>query len=139
MNKADEEFMREALVLARKAEAAGEVPVGAVLVPGIERVISQHVLRRLRQILLRHVIDVLVVPPRQVDALQPAAFLIDAAGSLVRRHEAVGVVGEELGEDDLLGISASHGEGIADDGPLRLAEQAKDLAQVVDQADDDEP
>jgi tRNA(adenine34) deaminase len=29
---ADEVFMREALALARKAEAAGEVPVGAVLV-----------------------------------------------------------------------------------------------------------
>jgi len=32
MNKVDEEFMREALTLARQAEAAGEVPVGAVLV-----------------------------------------------------------------------------------------------------------
>ena len=32
MNVADEKFMREALKLARQAEAAGEVPVGAVLV-----------------------------------------------------------------------------------------------------------
>lgn len=32
MNRSDEQFMREALVLARQAEAAGEVPVGAVLV-----------------------------------------------------------------------------------------------------------
>lgn len=32
MNPADEKWMREALVLARQAEAAGEVPVGAVLV-----------------------------------------------------------------------------------------------------------
>ena len=32
MNAADEKFMREALALARRAEAAGEVPVGAVLV-----------------------------------------------------------------------------------------------------------
>ncbi|HEX8984651.1 MAG TPA: tRNA adenosine(34) deaminase TadA [Bryobacteraceae bacterium] len=30
----DEEFMREALALARQAEAAGEVPVGAVVVSG---------------------------------------------------------------------------------------------------------
>ena len=32
MNPDDEKFMREALALARQAEAAGEVPVGAVLV-----------------------------------------------------------------------------------------------------------
>lgn len=32
MNAADEKFMHEALALARQAEAAGEVPVGAVLV-----------------------------------------------------------------------------------------------------------
>ena len=32
MSAADEKFMREALKLARQAEAAGEVPVGAVLV-----------------------------------------------------------------------------------------------------------
>ena len=32
MREMDERFMREALVLARRAEAAGEVPVGAVLV-----------------------------------------------------------------------------------------------------------
>lgn len=32
MNPEDEKFMREALALARQAEAAGEVPVGAVLV-----------------------------------------------------------------------------------------------------------
>lgn len=32
MNPVDEKWMREALVLARQAEAAGEVPVGAVLV-----------------------------------------------------------------------------------------------------------
>lgn len=32
MSETDERFMREALALARQAEAAGEVPVGAVLV-----------------------------------------------------------------------------------------------------------
>ncbi len=32
MNPEDEKWMREALLLARQAEAAGEVPVGAVLV-----------------------------------------------------------------------------------------------------------
>ena len=32
MNETDEKWMREALKLARQAEAAGEVPVGAVLV-----------------------------------------------------------------------------------------------------------
>lgn len=32
MNENDAKFMREALLLARQAEAAGEVPVGAVLV-----------------------------------------------------------------------------------------------------------
>ena len=36
-------------------------------------------------------------------------------------------------------IPAADGEGVADDGPLGLAEEAEDLAQVVDQAGQDQP
>ena len=49
MNGADEHFMRRAIELAREAEAAGEVPVGAlvvrdgeVLAEGFNRPISTH-------------------------------------------------------------------------------------------------
>ena len=51
----------------------------------------------------------------------------------------VGVVHEELAVHDLRRPAAADREGVADDGPLRLAEQAQDLAEVVDQAGDDEP
>ena len=36
-------------------------------------------------------------------------------------------------------LSSLTGVGVADDGPLRLAPQAQDLAEVVDQAGQDEP
>ena len=52
---------------------------------------------------------------------------------------AVGIVPEELGEDDLVGVAAADRERVADDRPLRLAEEAEDLAQVVDQPGQDEP
>ena len=50
-----------------------------------------------------------------------------------------GLCGEELAVHDLRRPAAADREGVADDGPLRLAEQAQDLAEVVDQAGDDEP
>ena len=41
--------------------------------------------------------------------------------------------------DDLRRPAATHRERVADDRPLRLAEQAENLAEVVHQAGDDEP
>ena len=54
-------------------------------------------------------------------------------------HFAIRVVGEELVEDDLLGEPAADRKGVADDRPLRFAEQAEDLSEVMDQAGEDEP
>ena len=51
----------------------------------------------------------------------------------------VGIVLEELGVDDLVGEGAADRERVADDRPLRLAVEAQNLAEVVDQAGDDEP
>src|SRR5439155_783684 len=44
-------------------------------VGGVERVVAKHVTGRLGQIVLGDVIDVLVVPPRQIDLIEAAAFL----------------------------------------------------------------
>ena len=52
---------------------------------------------------------------------------------------AVGVGRQEFAEHDLVGVGAAHREGIAHDGPLRLAEQAQHLAEVVNQARQHEP
>ena len=52
---------------------------------------------------------------------------------LIRGTVAVGIVGEEFREDDLVGKGAADRKRVAHDGPLRLAEQAEDLAQIVDQ------
>ena len=43
------------------------------------------------------------------------------------------------GVDDLRRPAAADRKGVADDGPLRLAEQAQHLAEVVDEAGEDEP
>ena len=84
-------------------------------------------------------VQVFVVSPRHVDAVQPAARLVDPALSLVFGDVAVGVFLEEFGEDDLVRVAAADRERVADHGPLRLAEEAEDLAQVVDQPGQDEP
>ena len=60
-------------------------------------------------------------------------------GRLVLGHVAIRIVGEELGKDDFVRIRAADRERITDHGPLRLAVQAENLAQVVDQTGQDEP
>ena len=113
--------------------------VSPFAVGGVEGVIADHGQSFFRQMILDDMIEVLVVAPRQVDAVQPAARLVDAALGLIGGDGLVGVVLEELGENDLLRVSAADGERVADDGPLRLAEEAEDLAEVVNQPGQDEP
>ncbi len=48
-HKTDEDFMREALSVAANAEAAGETPVGAILVVGGKIIAAAHNMRETRQ------------------------------------------------------------------------------------------
>ncbi len=116
-----------------------QVPVGAFAVDGVEGVVADHVEGGERQVFLDHVIQVLVVAPGHVHAIESAALVVDAAGGGVQRVRGIGVGGEEPVEHDALVEGAAHGVGIADDGPLGLAEEAEDLAEVVDQPREDEP
>src|SRR5437870_3162176 len=69
---------------------------------GIKGVVADHVERFLRQVVLHDLVQVLVIPPGEVDVGKPAPLLVDAAESLIGRHLAVGIVGEKLGEDDFV-------------------------------------
>src|SRR5262245_32227849 len=74
-----------------------------------------------------------------MNSIQPAAFLVNPQGSLEPRVLRVWIRGKVLGEDDGVRVSAAHRERISDYGPLRFAPQAQNLAQIVDQAGQDEP
>src|SRR5438874_2336076 len=89
--------------------------------------------------LLRHLVQVLVVSPGEMDRVEAAAFLVDPAPGLVFRDVRVGIALEEPREDDPRVPRAAHREGISYDRPLRLAEQAEDFPEVVDQPRQDEP
>ena len=104
---------------------------------GVERVVADHGQALLGEVVPDDVVEVFVVSPGQVDIVEPAVGLVDAAWGLVFGDLRVGVLVEELGEDDLVGEAAADGEGVADDGPLRLAEEAEDLAEVVDEPGED--
>ena len=52
---------------------------------------------------------------------------------------AVGIGLKELVEDNLIGIRTADRKSIADHGPLRLAMEAEDLANIVNQASQNEP
>ena len=116
-----------------------QVGVLALAVRRVEGVIADHRQALVGEVVLDDVVEILVVAPGHVDVVQPAARLVDPALGLVFGHVPVGVVLEELVEDDLLGVAAADREGVAHDGPLGLAQEAEDLAQVVDQAGEDEP
>ena len=72
--------------------------------------------------------------------VQAAVLLVDAELLGVHRVRDVRVVPEGLpAVDDGVPGGAAHGEGVADDGPLRLVVEGHDLAQVVDEAGQLEP
>ena len=51
----------------------------------------------------------------------------------------IGVVAEEMAVNDFRRPATADGERIADDRPLRLAKQAQNLPEIVNEACDDEP
>ena len=72
--------------------------------------------------------------------VQAAVLLVYAELLGVHRVLDVRVVPEGLpAVDDGVPGGAPHGEGVADDGPLRLVVEGHDLAQVVDEARQLEP
>src|SRR4051812_40529442 len=108
------------------------IPV--LFVAWIERVVADHVQRCLRQVRLRDLIQILVVPPRKMDLIESAARRVNAASGLTARIAAVWVVGKEFRENDFLGERAADGKRVTDDTPLWLAEQTQDFAQIVNQS-----
>src|SRR5207244_10638674 len=108
------------------------VPVSAVSMRGIKRMVPEHVLRLLRHIPPRHLIDIFVMSKREVHAIETAVRFVDAILGLVIRNRAIGVGGEEFRKNDLIRVSAADGEGIADYGPLGLAIEAEHFSKIVD-------
>ena len=101
--------------------------------------IADHVLRRLRHIVLEQVVQVLVVAPGHVHLVQPAVSAVDAQFAVVAAVLAVRVGGKKLGVDDAVRVPAADREGVAHHRPLRLAKQAQHLAQVVHEAGQHKP
>jgi hypothetical protein len=91
------------------------------------------------QKVLRYLVEVFVVTPRQMNLIKPAARLVNAAGRLQSGIIEVGVFFEEFGIDHLIGVCAADGERIADNGPLWLTEETEYLSQVVNQSGQNEP
>ena len=80
-------------------------------------------------------LDLHTFQPSDLGELIPSYLQACAAHGI----REVRIVLEELGIHDLVGVSTADREGVADHRPLRLAEEAEDLAEVVDQAGEDEP
>src|SRR4029077_13562076 len=116
-----------------------EVPVSAVAMRGIKRVIPEHVLRLFRNISARDMKDVLVMPKREVNVVEAAIRLVNATFCLVTANFAVGVSRKKFRENDLLGVRAANRESIAHHGPLWLTVKTKDFPEVVQEARQDEP
>src|SRR3990172_4403268 len=86
-----------------------------------------------------HLMEILVVAPREVHPVETAALAVDAEARGVLAHAAVGIRDEELREDDPLRERAAHRERVADHGPLRLTEEMQDLAHVVEETGEHHP
>ena len=71
-------------------------------------------------------------PIRAAILVETLVRLVDAIRCLVLRNLRIRVRGKELGIDDFGTPGAAHREGVAYDGPLGLAPQAEDLAEVMD-------
>lgn len=116
-----------------------EVAIGAVAMGRIKRVVAQHVLRFLGNIVARDLINVLVVAERKMNFIEAAIRFVDAIFGLILRNFAVGVGGEEFGENDVRRISAADRERIAHDGPLRLPVKAKNFSEIMQKTGEDKP
>ena len=116
-----------------------QVIVFSFAMRGVEGVITDHVKRFGRQIIFGHVIKIFVVAPGEFNAIETGVLLIEAEAGLVTRILAVGIVSEEFVENDFFGIRAADRESVADHSPLRFAKETENLAEIMDQAGQDEP
>src|ERR1700746_2774950 len=74
-----------------------------------------------------------------MDVVQATVRFVDAELGLVARIAVVGIGGEKFRKDNFAGVGATDGKSIAYDRPLRLAVEAEDFAEVVQEAGEDEP
>src|SRR5260370_1156184 len=95
-----------------------QVPVSAMPVRRVERMVPEHVLRLFRQVFLRYAVNVFVVSKREVNVIQPAVRLVDPILRLIFGLVAVWIGGKEFRENHLIRVRAPGGERIADYGPL---------------------
>ncbi|PNY27089.1 hypothetical protein TCAP_02983 [Tolypocladium capitatum] len=122
-----------------------ELAVGALAVPRVEGVVTNHGERLVRQdgLVAHDVVEVLVVAPAEHHIVEAAAGAVDAEPGAVDGVVDVRVVGKGAGQDDALVKGAADGERIPDDVPLALGlelrEEEHQLAQVVDEARDLHP
>jgi hypothetical protein len=122
----------------RGVARVGEARVGALAVPGVEGVVADDRERGIGEVGEQHAVEVLVVAEGEQQRVEAAARLVEAVGAPVR-GDARRVRLEELGVDDARVEGAAHRKGVADHGPLRLAEAAEHLAEVVHEAGEHEP
>src|SRR5260370_14905159 len=106
-----------------------EMVVRAVSMPGVERVIAEHVESFLWEAVLHDLIDIAIVPEGHMHFIQTAVRLVDAEPGLILRVSEIGVCLEIFRRADGVGVRAAGWESIAYDPPLRLAIEAQDLAQ----------
>src|SRR5688572_19701790 len=107
--------------------------------PRVEAVVPQHIKAFLGEVILAHVVNILVVPPRKCDVLQPDAFLVNARPRLIPWIAAVRVVREKILEHDPVRVSAPRRKRIPDHGPLWFSPKAKDFSKIMHQAAEDHP
>ena len=93
--------------------------------------IADHVERFFREMIFHDLIKVFVVAPGEMDLIEAAALLVNSKAGLELRIFGVGIIAEIRVENNFLGVLASDRESIADDRPLRFAEEAKDFSEVM--------
>ena len=116
-----------------------QVAVSAMAVSGVKRVVAEHVLRFFGQVSAGDLVDVFVMTEGKVNAIETAIGLINAVPGLERRILSVRIGNEEFGKNDFAGVGTTDRESVSDDGPLRLAIKAENLAKVVQESGEDKP
>ena len=109
-----------------------EMLVRAFFVPRVERVIPERVQRLDGQVVLHDVVDVLVVAPRHVHAVEPDPFSYMPSGVEYTGWRESGFSSKNSWYTIAV-VRAPDRERVADDGPLRLAPEAQDFAEIVDE------
>src|SRR5258706_8932729 len=77
--------------------------------------------------------------PGHANVVESAILLVNAGLRLKTRFPAVRVVREKTVKHNLVRVGRADWKSVADHGPLRLAEQAQNLAEIVNHSREDEP